>query len=57
MTMRIMAVKEPMMMPMTRDMVGDMPRSDSIMGGSSVWGSSWGTLHFSLKPFSVLLSG
>ena len=57
MTMRIMAVKEPMMMPMTSDMVGDMPRSDSIMGGSSVWGSSWGTLHFSLKPFSVLLSG
>ena len=26
-TMRIMAVKLPMMIPMTRDMVGDMPET------------------------------
>ena len=27
-TMRIIAVKLPMMIPMTRDMVGDMPESE-----------------------------
>ena len=34
-TMRNMAVKEPMMMPITRDIVGDIPLSDSVFDVSS----------------------
>lgn len=41
MTMRIMAVKDPMMMPMTRDIVGDIPLSDSIFCLSPTSSSFW----------------
>ena len=48
--MRNMAVKEPMMMPMTNDIVGDIPRSDSVLEVSS---SSPTSFILSTLPFFI----
>ena len=46
-TMSIIAVKDPMMMPMTSDIVGDIPLSDSILGFSAS-SSSFYIIHLNL---------